>query len=96
MSRPKVTSLNADPPAGQAGVLGLHWDAEKTANTGRWALVGRHPEGHRLAAVVEVRMRPGYATAEDLVRVLAQLANDFDEGAAALMAADLQHDQEKP
>ena len=93
VSRPEVTPLHPESTPPGDGFLGLHWSAEKTPHTRRWSLVGRHPEGHRLAAVLEVRLRPGYATAKDMVRVLAQLANDYDEGAAALMAAALQQEE---
>lgn len=92
-SGPKVASLSPSPSDPKPGAFGLRWSAERTPNTRRWALVGRIPgRAHSLAAVIEIKYHPGGTPAEDIARVLAQLANDIDEGAAALMAAAMEQE----
>ncbi len=85
------------PPADHRGAFGLRWDAERVPNTtaahGRWAAIGR--DHGRLSAVIEVKFRPGHATALDVARLTAQLLNDIGEDAGNLMLAGLSDPKEQ-
>lgn len=80
-------------PARNAGYLSLHWVATKDPHTNRWETIGEPPErtGVMHARYVAPHLPRG-ADPEAAARVLAQLLNDLDPGAAALMEDALLHE----
>jgi hypothetical protein len=80
--RPAQTTV----PARSTGYLGLHWVAVKEPHTKRWEAIGEPPDRTGVMhARVTVPHLPRGADQEATARVIAQLLNDLDPGAAALM-----------
>jgi len=95
VSRDKVVPIRREPVGRRSlgGLLGLEWRMQAGGTGGRHHLVGVHPD--RPGAVVarlKVEILPGYATPEDL-KVGAAIWSDYEDGAAALMAADFKQQE---
>ena len=86
----------APPPAPadrRAGYLDLHWAPVFVADRRRWETHGELPDR---PGVMRTRLAaqhlPAGADPEAFARVMAQLLNDLDPGAAALMEDALLHE----
>lgn len=94
MSRDNVIRLGREPVARRrhGGLLGLGWRVRTDPDTRVPYLEGFHPDRPAVpVARLKVQALPRYATPGDLMAG-ALLWSDYDEGAAALMAADLERE----
>lgn len=91
----RVVSIGGREPVARSntgGFLGLRWRYEGPRNGGCPHLIGVNPD--RPAAVIcrlKIETLPRYATPAELA-VGAQLWTDYEDGAAALMAASMEQE----
>jgi hypothetical protein len=86
----RPSELDTTAPSRRAGYLGWHWVARYVRDHQRWEAHGEHPDrpGVMRTRIVAHHLPRG-ADSEGTARVMAQILNDLDDGAAALMEVDL-------
>lgn len=83
-----VVPLNRATASAHAGFLDYRWKPNYESATRRWQIIGHIPATPSAPSViVEVKHKPGGVDGAQIAGVFAQWANDYEDGAAVLLAA---------